>query len=40
VTLIAALSGVNVAQCLLILVLAPTVTVAGSEVLVAEMPST
>jgi hypothetical protein len=40
VTLIAALSGVDVAQCLLILVLAPAVTVVGSKALVAEMPST
>lgn len=40
VTLIAALSGVDVAQCLLILVLAAAVTVVGSEALVAEMPST
>jgi|SRR5437879_4389788 len=32
VTLVAALSGVDVARCLVILMLAPTVTVVGSEV--------
>jgi hypothetical protein len=31
-TLVAALSGVNVARCLVILMLAPTVMVVGSEV--------
>jgi low temperature requirement protein LtrA len=35
-TLVAALSGVDVARCLVILMLAPTVTVVGSEVRVAE----
>jgi low temperature requirement A protein (LtrA) len=40
VTLVAALYGVDVAKCLVILMLAPTVTVVGSEVLVAETPST
>jgi low temperature requirement protein LtrA len=39
VTLVAALSGVNVARCLVILMLAPAVTVVGSEVRLAEMPS-
>jgi len=39
VTLVAALSGVDVAKCLVILMLAPTVTVVGSEVRVAETPS-
>ena len=39
VTLVAALSGVDVARCLVILMLAPTVTVVGSEVRVAETPS-
>src|SRR6266446_3296967 len=38
-TLVAALSGVDVARCLVILMLAPTVTVVGSEVRVAETPS-
>jgi low temperature requirement protein LtrA len=38
-TLVAALSGVNVARCLVILMLAPTVTVVGSEVRGAETPS-
>jgi hypothetical protein len=32
VTLVAALSGVDVARCLVILMLAPAVTVVGSEV--------
>jgi low temperature requirement protein LtrA len=36
VTIVAALSGVDVARCLVILMLAPTVTVVGSEVRVAE----
>jgi low temperature requirement protein LtrA len=36
VSLVAALSGVDVARCLVILMLAPTVTVVGSEVRVAE----
>jgi hypothetical protein len=40
VTLVAALSGVDVAKCLVILMLAPTVTVVGSEVLVTETAST
>jgi hypothetical protein len=39
VTLVAALSGVDVARCLVILMLAPTVMVVGSEVRVAETPS-
>ena len=39
VTLVAALSGVDVARCLVVLMLAPTVTVVGSEVRVAETPS-
>ena len=39
VSLVAALSGVDVARCLVILMLAPTVTVVGSEVRVAETPS-
>ena len=39
VTLVAALSGVDVAKCLVVLMLAPTVTVVGSEVRVAETPS-
>jgi hypothetical protein len=39
VTLVAALSGVNVASCLVILMLAPTVTVVGSELRAAETPS-
>jgi hypothetical protein len=39
VTLVAALSGVDVARCLVILMLAPTVTVVGSEGRVAETPS-
>jgi len=39
VSLVAALSGVDVAKCLVILMLAPTVTVVGSEVRVAETPS-
>jgi low temperature requirement protein LtrA len=38
-TLVAALSGVNVARCLVILMLAPAVMVVGSEVRVAETPS-
>jgi hypothetical protein len=38
-TLVAALSGVDVAKCLVILMLAPTVTVVGSEVRIAETPS-
>jgi hypothetical protein len=36
ITLVAALSGVGVARCLVILVLAPTVTVMGSELRDAE----
>jgi hypothetical protein len=32
VTLVATISGVDVAKCLVILMLAPTVTVVGSEV--------
>ena len=32
VTLVAALSGVDVARCLVILMLAPTITIVGSEV--------
>ena len=39
VTLVAALSGIDVAKCLVVLMLAPTVTVVGSEVPVAETPS-
>src|SRR5882672_11205866 len=39
VTLVAALSGVDVAKCLVVLMLAPTVTVVGSEVRVAETRS-
>jgi hypothetical protein len=39
ISLVAALSGVDVARCLVILMLAPTVTVVGSEVRVAETPS-
>jgi hypothetical protein len=35
-TLVAALSGVDVARCLVILMLAPAVTVVGSEVRVSE----
>jgi low temperature requirement protein LtrA len=38
VTLVAALSGVDVARCLVILMLAPAVTVVASEVRVAEAP--
>jgi low temperature requirement protein LtrA len=38
-TLVAALSGVNVARCLVILTLAPTVTVVASEVRGAKTPS-
>ena len=38
VTLVAALSGVDVARCLVILMLAPMVTVVGSEVRIAETP--
>jgi len=38
-TLAAALSGVGVARCLVILMLAPAVTIVGSEVLVARTPS-
>jgi len=38
-TLVAALSGVDVARCLVILMLAPAVTVAGSEGRVARTPS-
>jgi hypothetical protein len=38
VTLVAALSGVDVARCLVILMLAPTVTVVGSEARAAETP--
>ena len=37
-TLVAALSGVDVARCLVILMLAPAVTVVGSEVRVARRP--
>jgi low temperature requirement protein LtrA len=40
VTLVSALSGVDVARCLVILMLAPMVTVVGSEVGVADTPST
>jgi low temperature requirement protein LtrA len=36
ITLVAALSGVDVARCLVILMLAPTVTVVGSEARVAD----
>jgi hypothetical protein len=39
VTLVAARSGVDVAKCLVILMLAPTVTVLWSELRVAETPS-
>jgi hypothetical protein len=39
ITLVAALSGVDVARCLVILMLAPTVTIVGSAVRVAEAPS-
>jgi hypothetical protein len=39
VTLVAALSGVDVARCLVMLTLAPTVTVIGSELRAAEPPS-
>jgi hypothetical protein len=39
VTLVAALSEVDVASCLVILMLAPSVSVVGSEVRVAETPS-
>ena len=38
-TLVAALSGLDVAKCLVILMLAPAVTVVGSEVRVARTPS-
>jgi hypothetical protein len=38
-TLVAALSGVDVARCLIILMLAPAVTVVRSEVRVARTPS-
>jgi len=38
-TLVATLSGVDVATCLVILMLAPAVTVVGSEVRVARTPS-
>jgi hypothetical protein len=38
-TLVAALSGVDVARCLVILMLAPAVTVVGSELQVARTPS-
>jgi len=38
-TLVAALSGVDVARCLVILMLAPAVAVVGSEVRVARTPS-
>jgi low temperature requirement protein LtrA len=38
-TLVAALSGVDVARCLVILMLAPAVTVVGSEVRVVRTPS-
>jgi low temperature requirement protein LtrA len=38
-TLVAALSGVDVARCLVVLMLAPAVTVVGSEVRVARTPS-
>jgi low temperature requirement protein LtrA len=38
-TLVAALSGVDVARCLVILMLAPAVTVVGSEIRVARTPS-
>ena len=39
ITIVAALSGVDVARCLVILTLAPAVTVVGSEVRVARTPS-
>jgi hypothetical protein len=39
VTLVAALSGVDVARCLIILMLAPAVTVVGSEAWITEMRS-
>jgi len=39
VTLVAALSGVDVARCLVTLMLAPAVRVVGSEVRVAKTPS-
>jgi hypothetical protein len=39
VTLVAALSGVDVARCLVILMLAPTITVVASEVRGANTPS-
>jgi hypothetical protein len=39
VTLVVAVSGVDVARCLVILMLAPAVTVVGSEVRVAKTPS-
>ena len=39
VTLVSAWSGVDVARCLVILILAPTVMVVGSEVRVAETQS-
>ena len=38
-TVVAALSGVDVAKCLVILILAPAVIVVGSEVRVARTPS-
>jgi len=38
-TVVAALLGVDVAKCLVILMLAPAVTVVGSEVRVARTPS-
>jgi low temperature requirement protein LtrA len=38
-TLVAALSGVDVARCLVVLMLAPAVTAVGSEVRVARTPS-
>jgi hypothetical protein len=38
-TLVSALSGVDVARCLVILTLAPAVTVVGSEVRAAETSS-
>jgi hypothetical protein len=39
VTLVAALSGVDVPRCLVTLMLAPTITVVGSEVRIAKTPS-
>jgi hypothetical protein len=39
VTIVASLSGVDVARCLVVLMLAPAVTVVGSEVRLTDTPS-